>query len=49
MTIVMAEQHTECFLGRADRVVFLNHGRVEADGGMDIFDMRSDDLEHHMV
>lgn len=46
MTIVMAEQHTECFLGRADRVVFLNHGRVEADGGMDIFDMRSDDLEH---
>lgn len=38
MTIVMAEQHTECFLGRADRVVFLDHGQVQASGGMEIFD-----------
>ena len=44
MTIVMSEQHTECFLGRADRVVFLDNGRVRADGGMEIFDAMRDEL-----
>ncbi|MDD6461556.1 MAG: ABC transporter ATP-binding protein [Bifidobacteriaceae bacterium] len=44
MTIVMAEQHTECFLGRADRIVFLDGGRIAADGGMDVFDVHRDDM-----
>lgn len=45
MTIVMAEQHTECFLGRADRIVALDHGGMFADGGMEVFDTMREPLE----